>query len=114
MTGASAVSLNPDKVTEVRWWLHPLFDTYLAEAELVAFRVLDAVLRSRQKVSPPAEFISKRQDFAQKMEKLFSGPPSGSVEIPTFLELNRRVADLEKTVTEMRAKPADASGAKKK
>ena len=25
-TGVSAVSLNPDKVTEVRWWVHPDFE----------------------------------------------------------------------------------------
>lgn len=106
VTGASAVSLNPDKVTEVRWWVHPLFDEYLAEAEVVAFRVLNAALRSRQKISPPVDFIANRRDFAQEMEKLFSGPPSGSVKIPTFQELVRRVTNLEETVAEIRTKPA--------
>ncbi len=98
VTGASAVSLDPDRVTEVRWWLHPLFEQYMAEAEVVAFRILDPVLRSRQKVSAPVEFIADREDFARQVEAVFSKPPSGSVEIPTYQELLHRVAELEKAV----------------
>ena len=42
------VRLNPDNVTELRWWLHPLFSekSHLEAAELVAFDVLKSVLRS--------------------------------------------------------------------
>jgi hypothetical protein len=40
VTGASAVSINPDLVTQVRWWLHPSFQdpAHVAAAELVAFK----------------------------------------------------------------------------
>lgn len=102
VTGAAAVSLNPDKITEVRWWLHPSFDRYLAEAEVVAFKLLDPVLRSRQRISPPVEFIANRDDFFSEMEILFRGHPSGAVEIPTYQELIRRVATLEESVGRLR------------
>lgn len=48
-TGVSAVSLNSDFVTQVRWWTHPDFDKQdiLEAAELVAFDVLEPSLRSR-------------------------------------------------------------------
>ncbi len=41
-TGVSAVSLNPDYLTEVRWWERSDFDKQevLEAAELVAFDVL--------------------------------------------------------------------------
>jgi hypothetical protein len=98
VTGASAVSLDPDKVTEVRWWVHPLFDRYMPEAEIVAFRVLDPVLRSRQQVSPPVEYVANRDDFRQEIEKVLSGPPTGRLEIPTYEDVVRRVAELEQKV----------------
>jgi hypothetical protein len=45
-TGASAVSLNPDFINEVKWWEHPEFHQrhVLEAAELVAFEILDPVL----------------------------------------------------------------------
>jgi hypothetical protein len=46
-TGVSAVSLNPDFVSEVRWWEHPDFEKQdvLEAAELIAFDVLEPALR---------------------------------------------------------------------
>jgi predicted GIY-YIG superfamily endonuclease len=48
-TGTSAVNINPDYVTGVGWWEHSLFRErrLLEAAELVAFEVLEPVLRSR-------------------------------------------------------------------
>jgi len=47
--GVKAVSLNPDLVVKVSWWEHVDFanTSILTAAELVAFDVLDPVLRSR-------------------------------------------------------------------
>lgn len=47
--GVSAVTLKPEYVTRVEWWEYPDFvDGYvLMAAELIAFDVLDPVLRSR-------------------------------------------------------------------
>ena len=51
-TGTSAVGLNPDYVTEVRWWEHPRFNDWnvLVAAELMAFEVFDPALRSRGRI----------------------------------------------------------------
>lgn len=48
-TRTSAVGLNPDYVTEVKWWEHPKFTdrNFLIASELMAFDVLQLALRSR-------------------------------------------------------------------
>lgn len=98
VTGASAVSLNPDKVSEVRWWVHEDFDKYLQEAELVAFEVLQPVLRSRQTKSPPVQFIASQNPFAKRMCKVFSGSPSGRIKIPSFHDVLEKLSELEQRI----------------
>ena len=48
-TGVSAVALNPDLVSEIRWWFEPSFSQreVLEAAEQIAFQVLNPALRSR-------------------------------------------------------------------
>ena len=55
-TGTSAASLNPDYVTNLSWWEHPDFEVTakLKAAELIAFEVLNPVLRSRGPVNRSA------------------------------------------------------------
>ncbi len=59
-TGTSAVVLNTEYVTQVRWWEHPEFgsDDARQAAELVAFEVLDPTLRSRGSISEGAKTLS--------------------------------------------------------
>ncbi|HXY51476.1 MAG TPA: hypothetical protein VEI01_18655 [Terriglobales bacterium] len=49
-TGTSAVGINPDYVTAIRWWEHRQFSkrAALEAAELVAFDVLNPALRNRK------------------------------------------------------------------
>jgi hypothetical protein len=63
MTGVSAVSLNPDLITEVRWWEHPDFarQEILEADELVAFDVLEPALRSRGGITDRAKQIYKEE-----------------------------------------------------
>ncbi len=76
----TGVSLNPDKVTEVRWWILPDEESkYLQEAEVVAFNVLNPVLRSRSPISEPVHYIARSDDFKLKMEERFNGEPSGVI-----------------------------------
>jgi hypothetical protein len=103
VTGASAVSLNPDKVSEVHWWVHEDFDKYLQEAELVAFEVLQPVLRSRQKKSPPAEQIASQKPFASRMRKVFTGSPSGRIKIPSFYDVLKKQLQLEQRISSSRS-----------
>ncbi|MCZ7609705.1 MAG: GIY-YIG nuclease family protein [Ignavibacterium sp.] len=99
VTGVSAISLNPEKITEVRWWEFSDEDArYLREAEVVAFDILDPVLRSRAPISPPVQYIANSEEFKSKMEQKFSGEPSGIIKILSYQELISKVFELEKIV----------------
>ena len=64
-TGTSAVVLNVDQIKEVRWWLNPEFydDNIREAAELIAFDVLQPVLRSRGKSSEKSKKHFEDPDF---------------------------------------------------
>jgi len=96
-TGTSAAGINPDYVTEVRWWKHPRFSKSAAReaAELVAFDVLDPVLRSRKRIGKAAQELHKGSRFTKEMEMLFKGKPSGRVHLPSPEQVVRRLATLE-------------------
>jgi len=99
-TGTSAVGLNPDYVTEIRWWEHPDYTERfkLEAAELVAFDVLDPALRSRGKIQDKAKQWYKNQEFYEKMRLLLTSEPSGRLVIPTLQDALERIADLEERV----------------
>lgn len=100
VTGASAVSLNPDLVSEVRWWHDPSFEdpTHLSAAELVAFDVLQPVLRSRGAVTDEASTLSKDERFSEPMRHLFQKQATGRLAIPTLDSAMERIAALESRV----------------
>ena len=97
--------LNPDKVSCIRWWLHPKFSNkaHREAAEVVAFEVLNPSLRSRGKVTKRAKDVLKDQTFRDEIACLFRGKPSGVFYPKTLdnladlvLELHNRVSELEK------------------
>lgn len=98
VTGVSVVSLNPDLVSEVRWWLHPTFHdpAHVSAAELVAFDVLEPVLRSRGALEAQAHALYADETFIGQMRDLFGGTPSGRVVIPTLADALERIAALER------------------
>jgi hypothetical protein len=106
-TGTSAAALNPDYVTEVRWWEHPDFSEryVLQAAELVAFDILDPALRSRGAIQEKAKELYADEAFNENMMAFFQGEPTGRLVIPTLqdalekiTELDRRLDDLEKKI----------------
>jgi hypothetical protein len=102
-TGTAAVSLNPELVTEVRWWEHPNFnqrDT-LEAAELVAFELLDPALRSRGGITARARLLYADPSFHANMQAHFSGEPSGLLVMPTLQTALARIAALEKRIAEL-------------
>ncbi|MEQ1921102.1 MAG: hypothetical protein ABL952_01220 [Pyrinomonadaceae bacterium] len=109
VTGTSAVSLNPELITQVNWWSRDEFSirTYLEAAELYAFKLLNPVMRSRGRVSKEAMAMSETMDFEMKIAGVFLRNPSG-VFVPTSVmakkmsELETRLAALEKEVALMR------------
>jgi hypothetical protein len=68
VTGISVVSLNPDYVTEIKWWEYPDFSKrdYLKAAEVIAFEIFNPVLRSRGKLTDRAIQLLKDQDYQKK------------------------------------------------
>jgi hypothetical protein len=100
VTGVSAVSLNPDLVTEVRWWEHPDFADrrMLLAAELVAFDILEPALRSRGGITNEARQLYGDAEFKARMNSLFSGGATGQLVISTLQSALERIADLEQRV----------------
>lgn len=109
-TGVHAVSLNPDYVTKVEWWEYPEFvdPSVLAAAELVAFDVLDPVLRSRGAVPEPAQKLYQDEEFKKKMQLLFKRDPSGYLLLPPLQErvsaLEARIIELEQRIVALEEK----------
>ena len=105
-TGESAVSLNPDLVTEVRWWTHRDFGdrNVLQAAELVAFEVHQPALRSRGGIPGKAKELYEDSDFRGKMAALFDSEPAGRLVIRTLREAFARIADLEKRLGALEAR----------
>ncbi len=91
-TGASAVSLDASQVGGCRWWTDPSFEdaTRLGAAELVAFDVLNPVLRSRSGINRVSHELSNDPEFRQWAETLFSGE-GGVVVFPGITELGREI-----------------------
>jgi hypothetical protein len=102
-TGVSAVHLNPDYVTEVRWWEHPDFaDAAIrTAAELVAFDVLQPALRSRGSIPREARVRYEDREFVSAMADLFAGPPMGRLRILTLQDALERIAELERQVADL-------------
>jgi hypothetical protein len=96
-TGASAVSLNPDFVSAIRWWEHPDFADKARRnaAELVAFDLLNPVLRSRGSVTEAAQHHVNDGDFHRQMRSIFNDVPSGEKSFPNLQDAMKRIEDIE-------------------
>jgi len=100
VVGVTAVSLNPDFVTEVRWWEHPEFTErrVLQAAELVAFDVLEPALRSRGGITAEAKQLYDNATFNKRMQELFIGDAAGQLIISTLQSALERIAQLEQRI----------------
>lgn len=107
-TGAAIVSLNPDLVTEVLWWEHPLFAerARLEAAELVAFDILEPTLRSRGAVPTEARKWYEDPAYSSGMRALIAGEPSGRLTLPSLQDALRRIAELERRLALLEARLA--------
>lgn len=96
-TNTAAVGLNPDYVTEVRWWCHVGFGerAFLEAAELVAFDVLQPCLRSRGRIEAGAKVLYAQESFQAEMRVLLAGEPAGRLVLPTLRDALERLAALE-------------------
>jgi len=102
-TETSAVVLKPEYITEIRWWEHPGFaERHVMEAaELVAFDILNPILRSRGAIQEKARQLYSEETFRANMMELFQGEPSGQILLMTMQDAFERIADLERRVLEL-------------
>jgi predicted GIY-YIG superfamily endonuclease len=105
-SGTTATTLNPDCVTEVRWWRNGSFrkKAYREAAEMVALRVLDPTLRSRGLTTGRARSLVTNSELNNELESLFNGDPEGLLIIPNLQEALDRITHLEAKVTELESK----------
>ena len=96
-TGTTAACLNPDYVTEVRWWLHKKLKktSQRVAAELVALEILNPVLRSKALPSAEAKRLFADEAFHEEMRTLFSQAPAGTLEIPSLQSVVKRLERIE-------------------
>jgi len=96
-TGTSAVGINPDYVTEIRWWEHHRFSKPAAReaAELVAFELLDPALRSRKPIGKAARELFQSGHFRKEMERLIREKPTGHLRIPSLEHVWRTLSAFE-------------------
>ena len=74
-TGVSVVSLNPDFVTEVRWWEH----------------------------TDRAKQLYQDEAFRERMKSVFSGDATGCLQIPSLSQALDKIAELEKRIRQIEA-----------
>ncbi len=70
----------------------------LEAAELVAFEVLDPVLRSRGGITADAKQLALNPSFRQDIEALLAAPPAGTILLPTVHTVLQRLDALEQRV----------------
>ena len=96
-TGTAATGINPDYGTEVRWWEYRRFSEHAAReaAELVAFKLLDPVLRSRKAFGKSAQELYENSRFRKQMETLIKKEPIGHLSLPSLQQVWRRLSAFE-------------------
>ena len=96
-TGTSAVSLDPDQITELVWWENSEFGNkdVLEAAELVAFDVFEPTLRSRGGIRASSHQVYQEHEFNQRMRTVFESAPSGRVTFPDLRDAFDRISQLE-------------------
>ena len=102
-TGVSAASLNPDFVTEVRWWQHTTFKKrdHLEAAELVAFDILEPALRSRGGITDRAKELYQDTAFREEMVALFSGDATGCLRIRSLNQAWEQIDALAEQIRQL-------------
>lgn len=103
VTGAAAVTLNPDKIDEVWWWEREEYSDgmQLRAAELLAAQELRPVLSSR--TGHGLEVTSLADEAMRTHVSGYLPDPTGVFYPPTNRTLQRRVDALEDEVHRLRA-----------
>jgi hypothetical protein len=96
-TSTSATGLNPDYVTELRWYGHQKFiDRNILEAvELIAFDIFEPTLCSRGKITGKARELYDQKEFKEEMKNLLKQEASGQMIFQTLQDAFDRIEQIE-------------------
>lgn len=100
-TSTSATGLNPDYVTELRWWSHQKFADRraLEAAELVAFDIFNPTLRSRGNITGRARELCNQKGFKEEMKELLEHEATGQLIFQTLQDVLDRITRSEERIT---------------
>jgi hypothetical protein len=101
-TGVSAAALIPDNVVGAVWWTDPIFsDTTSREAaELIAFDILNPVLRSRGRIRDEARKLSQDVKFCTTITDII-GERTNKVNFLSPSDLRTEINELRDTLDEI-------------
>jgi len=110
IVAAAAVRLDLDYVRYVEWWEHEDFsdDARRHAAELVAFDVLEPVLRSRGAPARAAVELYEDKAFKEKFGLVFRAGPTGRMIHARLPDVARQVHSLAARVAALEAKLAES------
>ena len=96
-TSTSATGLNPDYVTELRWWGHQEFSkrNVLEATELIAFDIFEPTLRSRGKITGKARELFDQKEFKEEMKNLLKHEATGQLIFQTLQDALDRIEQIE-------------------
>lgn len=106
----AAISVNPQYVTEVRWWTNQGFTQKLTmeAALLVAYDFLEPVVRSELGITDGARKLYKDSAYVARMREMFKQPPAGHLVIRSlddaWAEIDAqaaRLAELEQRLVQL-------------
>lgn len=99
-TSTSAAGLNPDYVTELRWWGHQKFADReaLEAAELIAFALFNPTLRSRGKITGRARELCNQKEFTEEIEELLGHEATGQLIFLTLQDALDRITRIEERI----------------
>lgn len=102
-TSTSAVSLNPDHVTQVRWWRKEDFRNPQKRraAESLAAEELKPVLRTRDLIPNAARVYLTDAEFCSRIGPLFKNEPTGCLIIPSLAIALERITELEQRISNL-------------
>jgi hypothetical protein len=111
-TGTGIITLNPDCITEIRWWNHPRFEKreVLEATEVIGFEVFDPVLRGRAKLSEKARILLSDPRFREDTVSLLQEKHSGSMKFLDYQDLIEKIGELENKIEGIESKVTKRHG----
>lgn len=102
-TGVSTAALNVTRVTAIAWWTGPVFEEKSSReaSEIIAFEILNPILRSRGSISAGAHASLASAGFRERATAALNAP-AGRIDFPSYDSLAAEVRELRAEVEELK------------